>query len=68
MTVVKLLTLVEYGDRIIQRRLVAVENGLFFVCKDEEFEAALRDGREPVCIGFRPEYILDHERVVGLNR
>ena len=59
MTVGQLLTLVSYQDVVIHRRLVAVENGLFFVCKAEEFEAARRERREPTCIGFRPEYLLD---------
>ncbi len=59
MTVGKVLTLVSDNDVVIQRRLVAVENGLFFVCKEEEFQAAAKEGREPTCIGFRPEYVLD---------
>ena len=59
MTVGQLLTIVSDRDVVIQRTLVSVENGVFFVCKPEEFEAAIREGREPVCIGFRPEYILD---------
>lgn len=55
----ELLTLVSDGDVVIQRRLVSVENGVYFVCKDEEFAAANVDGREPVCIGFKAEYVLD---------
>jgi hypothetical protein len=58
----QLVTIVSYGDNIIQRKLVSVENGLFFVCKEEEFDAAQRELREPVCIGFRQEYILDSEQ------
>ncbi len=59
MTAGQELTLISDGDIIIKRRLVAVENGLLFVCKDEEFEAAKREKREPVCIGFRPEYVVE---------
>jgi hypothetical protein len=59
MTTGQLLTIVSDGDNIIQRKLVSVENDMFFVCKPEEFEAASRERREPICIGFKREYILD---------
>jgi hypothetical protein len=59
MTIGQLLTIVSDGDIVIQRTLVSVENGVFFVCKPEEFEKAIREGRTPVCIGFEPEYIVD---------
>jgi hypothetical protein len=59
MIVGQVLTLLSDGDIVIKRRLVAMENGLLFVCKDEEFESAKRDHREPVCIGFRPEYLIE---------
>ena len=62
MTVGQVLTLLTSGGKVVQRTLVAVENGLFFVSKREEFEAAVLEGREPVCIGFRPEYVLDLKR------
>lgn len=53
----KRLTVITDGDIEVTRKLVSVENGLYFVCKEEEFVAAKREGREPVCIGFRPEYV-----------
>jgi len=53
------LTIVSDQDVIIKRKLVSVENGVFFVCKAEEFDAASREGRDPICIGFKSEYILD---------
>ncbi len=59
MTAGDTLTLVSYRDVVIKRTLVSVENGVYFVCKPDEFEAAKRDGRSPVCIGFRKEYVLD---------
>jgi hypothetical protein len=58
MTVVDKVSLVQYGDKRIVRTLVAVENGYLFVCKEEEWEAARREGREPMCIGFRAEYLV----------
>jgi hypothetical protein len=59
MTTGQLLTIIADGDDVIQRQLVSVENDVFFVCKPEEFEAAIREQREPICIGFKKEYILD---------
>ncbi len=59
MTAGKLLRVITDKDIVIERSLVTVENGVFFVCKPEEFEAARLEGRQPVCIGFRSEYFLD---------
>jgi hypothetical protein len=56
MTEGSIVSVMQYGDKIIDRVLVAVENGYLFVCKPEEWDAAHREGREPICIGFRAEY------------
>jgi len=48
-------------DEVITRTLVSVENDVYFVCKIEEFEAAKRENRPPTCIGFRREYVLEHD-------
>ncbi len=52
------LTIVSDRDVIIKRRLVSVDNDVYYVCRTEEFEAAIRENREPTCIGFRREYVL----------
>jgi len=57
--------LVAFGDQRISRVLVAVENAYLFVCRREEFEAATRENREPVCIGFRAEYLLEAARMAA---
>ena len=59
----QLLTIMSDRDQVIKRALVSVENDVFFVCKPEEFEAANREGREPICIGFKREYVIDPEMV-----
>ena len=51
--------LIAHGDITITRVVVSVEDDVYFVCKREEFEQANKEGREPVCIGFRREYIRD---------
>jgi hypothetical protein len=58
MIVGQTLAVVTDCDIVIHRILVAFEKGLFPVCRPEEFESAARERREPICIGFRPEYVL----------
>jgi hypothetical protein len=60
----QLVRLIADRDVVIERVLVSVENGVYFVCKPEEFEAAKHESREPICIGFRREYVLE-PKVVG---
>lgn len=55
MTIGKEVSLQAYGGETLKRVLVAVENGVLFVCKRDEFEAAMREERDPICIGFRVE-------------
>jgi hypothetical protein len=62
MSTVKEVSLLASGDEVISRVVVSVENGVIFVCKREEFELAERESREPVCIGFRKEYVLKDKK------
>jgi hypothetical protein len=59
------VTLLSDRDMVIKRKLVSVENGVYFVCKTEEFESAAREKREPKCIGFRREYLIDPKVVIS---
>lgn len=52
------LSLVADGDVVIKRKLVSEENGVVYVCKEEEFDSAAKEKREPVCIGFKLEYVV----------
>jgi hypothetical protein len=47
----QLLTIVLDGGQIIQRKLVSVENGMYFVCQEEEFDKAAQGKREPTRLG-----------------
>ncbi len=58
MSEAKQVTVVADKDEVLKRVLVSVENNVYFVCRPEEFEAATKEGREPVCIGFRREYVV----------
>ena len=53
------VSLISDGDKIITRRIVSVDGDVYFVCKDEEFEQAKVEGREPVCIGFKRKYVVE---------
>jgi len=41
-----------FGGEVLVRRCVRVVDGIAHITTNEEFEAAQKDGREPVCIGF----------------
>ena len=51
--------LIAHGDKIITRVIVSVDGDVYFVCKREEFEQAKKEGRDPVCVGFKREYVLN---------
>lgn len=53
------VTVNQYGDRTIRRILVSVEKRVLFVCKREEFDTALRENREPICVGFQIEDLVE---------
>lgn len=41
-----------YGGKVHVRRVVETTKSVVFVCKEDEWLAAQKEGREPVCIGF----------------
>jgi len=47
-----------YGGEQVMRRLVAVRGDILLICRDEEYEAAQREGRQPLCVGFHKEDII----------
>jgi hypothetical protein len=65
MTAGERVNLVDFEGRTIERVFVSVENGYLFVCKPEEYASASREGRDPVCIGFRPEYLIGTSRMAS---
>ena len=50
-----------YGGEILIRRVVAIEDGIVFVSKEEEFEAANKESREPVAVGFHIGDVLKND-------
>ena len=54
-----LVKLRAYGEEEIIRRIVLEEDSTVYVCMEEEYQAAINEGREPVCVGFPMESIIE---------
>jgi hypothetical protein len=48
----RLIQLRAWGNRLIFRRFVGEQNGTVLICSDHEYKSALREKREPLCVGF----------------
>jgi glycine/serine hydroxymethyltransferase len=48
----QLIQLRACGDRRIFRRFVGEQNGTILICSNQEYKSALREKREPLCVGF----------------
>ena len=53
-----LIRLRAYGGEEIVRRVVEVQPDAVLVCSEEEYERAQTEGRKPMTVGFRYEYVL----------
>ncbi len=49
----RLIQLRANGNRRIFRRFIGEENGTVLICSDQEYKAAHREKREPLCVGFQ---------------
>jgi hypothetical protein len=48
----QMIKLRAYGNEVITRQLVRLDKETVVVCRSEEYEAAIRENREPVSVGF----------------
>lgn len=48
-----------FGGKHIVRRFVRRKNGSVLICSDEEYRLAIREGRQPLCVGFPLSEVLD---------
>ncbi len=48
----QMIKLRAYGNEVITRQLVRLDKETVVVCRSEEYEAAVREKREPVSVGF----------------
>ena len=56
-----LVRLMGYNRQELVRRLVAVNGDILLICREEEYEAARRQQRDPVCVGFRRQDLISHQ-------
>jgi hypothetical protein len=61
-----IVTVKEYGGTIAEKVLVEDRVDVLIVTTQEEWEKAQREGREPIVVGFRREYVV--ERGVKMSR
>ena len=47
-----------YGGEELRRRLVAEDERHVAVCREEEYQAAQRERREPKAVNFLKEFVL----------
>lgn len=48
-----------FGGKQIVRRFVGSVGSSVLICTHEEYELAIREGREPLCIGFSPGDVIE---------
>lgn len=48
-----------FGGEVLERRVVADGGAVVFISTDRELEAARREGREPLAVGFKRDLIVD---------
>lgn len=48
-----------FGGRVLMRRFAGSRGEIALICNDEEYQASIKENREPICIGFRVEDIVD---------
>lgn len=61
MEIGKIIRLRAYDNQVINRRVIALRNKTVYVCEEKEYEKAHQEGREPVCVGFNVQYILNND-------
>ena len=47
-----------FGGKLIKRVLVEDTGAVLLVCKESEFESAVAENRDPICVGFKREYLV----------
>jgi hypothetical protein len=50
-----------FGGEILARRVVEVDGDTIAICRDEEYQTAQREGREPITVGFPRSAIVEGE-------
>lgn len=54
-----------YGDEIITRRCAGVRGQVALICSEQEWQAAQREQREPICTGFQAFNVVEIVKEAG---
>lgn len=54
----QVVTVVDFEGKKLKRRVIGSVGDVVLICKDEEFQAAQKDGRQPSYVGCRKEYLV----------
>ena len=59
----KLVTLMAFGGKLIERRVVDDRGSVILICREEEFKAAFVENRAPIVVGFPRSSVVSEEEV-----
>lgn len=59
----QMIKLRAYGGKELLRRVIRVNKDILIVCSPEEYEAALLEKREPLCVGFHLRDVIADTKV-----
>lgn len=52
-----LVEAIDFRGRIIVRKVVEISDEIVYICSLEEYDLALRMGKEPISVGFNREFV-----------
>jgi hypothetical protein len=68
MTYGQLVKVMEAFENKTLKRVVSADDRNVYVCRDEEFQLAKAEKREPISIGFPRQFVLGVEDESGKNK
>jgi hypothetical protein len=52
-----LVEVTDFEGRKLLRKAVEICGNTVYICTEDEFDAALKSGKEPLCVGFQLEFV-----------
>jgi len=52
-----LVEVTDFEGRKLMRKAVEISEKVVYICTPEEFDAATKSGKEPLCVGFEREFV-----------
>lgn len=52
-----LVEAIAFGGKTILRRVVEIADNTIYICREDEWQAAKSEGREPECVGFNRQFV-----------